>query len=152
MLFRSGLAGIDGTLSSAIGATLARRPARAIVYVGDVTFLHDITALIQGPDEPQPDLTVVVANDNGGSIFSTLEQGAPDYATNFERLFATPHGVDIAALCAAVRVPHWRVDSRAELAHALANANGGLEVIEATIQRGDRRRWESELLALTARR
>lgn len=145
VLANRGLAGIDGTLSSAIGAALARKPTRAIVYVGDVTFLHDLTALVQGPDEAQPDLTVVVANDNGGSIFSTLEQGAPAYASSFERLFATPHGADIAALCAAFRIPHWRVDSRAELAHALSNANGGLEVIEATIGRGDRRRWESDL-------
>lgn len=148
VLANRGLAGIDGTLSSAIGAALVRKPTRAILYVGDVTFLHDITALIQGPDEPRPDLTIVVANDNGGSIFSTLEQGAPEYASTFERLFATPHGVDLAALCAAVRVPHWRVDSRAELAHALANPNGGIEVIEATISRGDRRRWESEIRGL----
>ncbi|MGN6162599.1 MAG: 2-succinyl-5-enolpyruvyl-6-hydroxy-3-cyclohexene-1-carboxylic-acid synthase [Marmoricola sp.] len=143
-----GLAGIDGTLSSALGATIARRPTRAIAYVGDVTFLHDITALIQGPDEPEADLTIVVANDNGGSIFATLEQGGPGYAAQFERLFATPHGADLAALCSAVRIPHWRVESRAELAHALANPNGGIEVVEAAIGRTDRRRWEDELRAL----
>ncbi|MGN6721087.1 MAG: 2-succinyl-5-enolpyruvyl-6-hydroxy-3-cyclohexene-1-carboxylic-acid synthase [Marmoricola sp.] len=148
VLANRGLAGIDGTLSTAIGAAIARKPTRAIAYVGDVTFLHDLTALIQGPDELQPDLTIVVANDNGGSIFTTLEQGAPEYASSFERLFATPHGVDLAALCAAVRIPHWRVDRRAELAHALGNANGGLDVIEATIERGDRRLWESDLRGL----
>ena len=151
VLANRGLAGIDGTLSSAIGAAIARRPSRAIVYVGDVTFLHDLTALVQGPEELRPDLTIVVANDNGGSIFSTLEQGAPEYADRFERLFATPHGVDVASLCAAFRIAHWRVDSRAELAHALANANGGLEVIEATIERADRRRWESDLRELSRR-
>jgi len=151
VLANRGLAGIDGTLSSAIGATIARNPTRAIAYVGDVTFLHDLTALLQGPDELRPDLTIVVANDDGGSIFSTLEQGAPEYAANFERLFATPHRVDLAALCAAFRVPHWRVDSRAELAHALGNANGGLDVIEATIERGDRRLWESDLRGLIRR-
>lgn len=148
VLANRGLAGIDGTLSSAIGAALARRPSRAIAYVGDVTFLHDITALVQGADEPRPDLTIVVANDNGGSIFSTLEQGAPEYASSFERLFATPHGVNIEALAAAMRIPHWRVTSRVELAHALANAHGGLEIVEATIARNDRRRWESELRSL----
>ena len=151
VLANRGLAGIDGTLSSAIGATIARAPARAVVYVGDVTFLHDLTALVQGPDEPRPDLTIVVANDNGGSIFSTLEQGAPEYASSFERLFATPHGVDLGALCAAFRIPHWPVDSRAELAHALGSAHGGLEVIEATIERGERRRWEADLRDLALR-
>lgn len=149
-LANRGLAGIDGTLSTAIGASLARRPTRSLAYVGDVTFLHDLTALVQSPGEHQPDLTIVVANDNGGSIFSTLEQGAPEYSANFERLFATPHGADLGALCAAFRVPHWRVESRAELAHALANPNGGLEVVEAVIGRNDRRRWEADLRGLVA--
>lgn len=150
VLANRGLAGIDGTLSSALGAAIARKPTRAIAYVGDVTFLHDMSALVQGPAEPGADLTIVVANDNGGSIFSTLEQGAPDYAPHFERLFATPHGVDIAALCAAVRLPHWRVESRAELAHALAQPNGGIEVVEAVVGRTDRRRWETDLDGLAA--
>ena len=73
-----GLAGIDGTVSTAIGAALGRpHSTRAIAYVGDVTFLHDATALVLGPREQRPDLTIVVANDDGGSIFATLEQGAP---------------------------------------------------------------------------
>ena len=65
--------------------------------MGDVTFLHDATALVLGPDEPRPDLTIVVANDDGGSIFATLEQGAPSTPTRYDRLFGTPHGVDLAA-------------------------------------------------------
>ena len=85
-----------------------------------------------GPDEPRPDLTIVVANDDGGSIFATLEQGAEEYAHAYERLFGTPHHVDLAALCQATRTPHWRVDSAAELEHALASPNGGIEVVEAS--------------------
>jgi glycosyltransferase involved in cell wall biosynthesis len=46
----------------------------------------------------------VVASDDGGSIFSTLEQGAPEYASTFERVYATPTGADIGALCAAYGV------------------------------------------------
>ena len=68
--------------------------------MGDVTFLHDSNGLVLGPDEPRPDLTIVVVNDDGGSIFSMLEQGAPEHGHAFERLFGTPHGVDLAALCA----------------------------------------------------
>ena len=140
VLANRGLAGIDGTLSSAIGAALGRRRStRAIAYVGDVTFLHDATALFLGPDEARPDLTIVVANDDGGSIFATLEQGAPAHAGHFEQLFATPHHVDLAALCAASRTPHWRVTDRAELEHALANPNGGIEVVEAVVRRDNRR-------------
>ncbi len=144
-----GLAGIDGTLSSAIGAALGRpHSTRAIAYVGDVTFLHDATALMLSPAELRPDLTVVVANDDGGSIFATLEQGAPHHADSFERLFATPHGTDLAALCAATRTPHWRVTDRAELAHALASPNGGIEVIEAVIRRDNRRELDEALRSM----
>jgi 2-succinyl-5-enolpyruvyl-6-hydroxy-3-cyclohexene-1-carboxylate synthase len=143
-----GLAGIDGTLSSAIGATIGRPDTtRALLYVGDVTFLHDLTGLVVGQLEQRPDLTIVVVNDNGGSIFATLEQGAPEYADRFEKVFGTPHGVDIATICAGLRIPHWRVESRAELAHALANPNGGIEVIEAVVRRDDRRSLDQAIRA-----
>jgi 2-succinyl-5-enolpyruvyl-6-hydroxy-3-cyclohexene-1-carboxylate synthase len=149
VLANRGLAGIDGTLSSAIGAALGRpRSSRAIAYVGDVTFLHDATALFLGPEEHRPDLTVVVANDDGGSIFATLEQGAPAHAAQFERLFGTPHHVDLGALCAASRTPHWRVTDRAELEHALASPNGGIEVVEAVVRRDDRRELDEAVRAL----
>jgi 2-succinyl-5-enolpyruvyl-6-hydroxy-3-cyclohexene-1-carboxylate synthase len=144
-----GLAGIDGTLSTAIGAALGRpRTTRAIAYVGDVTFLHDLTALVIGPDEVRPDLTVVVANDDGGSIFATLEQGAPEHAEQFDKLFGTPHGVDLASVCTGLRVPHWRVHDRAELAHVLANPNGGIEVVEAVVRRDNRRELDERIRSL----
>jgi 2-succinyl-5-enolpyruvyl-6-hydroxy-3-cyclohexene-1-carboxylate synthase len=149
VLSNRGLAGIDGTLSSAIGATLGRpQSTRAIAYVGDVTFLHDSNALVLGPHEHRPDLTIVVANDDGGSIFATLEQGAPAHASSYDQLFGTPHGVDLAALCAATRTPHWRVTERAELEHALANPNGGIEVVEAVIRRDNRRELDEAIRAL----
>ena len=111
-----GLAGIDGTVSSAIGAALARpRTSRAFALLGDVTFLHDTNGLVAGPGEERPDLMLVVVNDDGGSIFASLEQGAPSHADSFEKLFGTPHGVDLAALCAATGTPHRRVATRAEL-------------------------------------
>lgn len=144
-----GLAGIDGTLSTAIGATLGRpHSTRALLYVGDVTFLHDLTGLLIGPAEERPDLTIVVANDDGGSIFATLEQGAPAYAERFEKLFGTPHGADLGALCSGLRVPHWRVSDRAELAHALANPNGGIDVVEVSLRRDNRRELDAQIRAL----
>ena len=121
-----GLAGIDGTTSSAIGAALGRpQSTRALALMGDVTFLHDTTGLVLGPREARPDLTIVVVNDDGGSIFATLEQGAPEYADRFDTLFGTPHGVDVASLCAAARIPHLQVTSLPELEQALASPNGG---------------------------
>ena len=71
-----GLAGIDGTISSAIGAALGRpRSSRALALMGDVTFLHDTTGLFLGPREERPDLTIVVVNDDGGSIFAHPRAG-----------------------------------------------------------------------------
>ncbi len=144
-----GLAGIDGTVSSAIGAALGRpRTTRALALMGDVTFLHDSNGLVLGPDEPRPDLQLVVVNDDGGSIFATLEQGSPAHADRFERLFATPHGVDLAALCAATRTPHLRVTSLPELEQALASPNGGIEVVEVGVGRADRRALDARIRAL----
>ncbi len=144
-----GLAGIDGTLSTAIGARIGRpHTSRAIAYVGDVTFLHDLTGLVLGPVEERPDLTIVVANDDGGSIFATLEQGAPYYAAGFEKVFGTPHAADLASLCTGLRIPHWRVSDRAELAHVLANPNGGIEVIEVPVRRDNRRDLDARIRAL----
>jgi len=145
-----GLAGIDGTTSSAVGAALGRpRSTRALALMGDVTFLHDTTGLVLGPREVRPDLTIVVVNDDGGSIFATLEQGAPAYADRFDTLFGTPHGVDIASLCAAMRVPHLQVTSRPELEQALASPNGGIEVVEARVRRDNRRELDEKIRALT---
>lgn len=144
-----GLAGIDGTVSSAIGATLGRpRSTRALALMGDVTFLHDATGLILGPVEPRPDLTIVVVNDDGGSIFAMLEQGAPEFADRYDALFGTPHGVDIASLCASTRTPHLRVDSLGALEQALASPNGGIEVVEVAVRRDNRRELDERIRAL----
>ena len=145
-----GLAGIDGTVSSAIGAALGRpRSTRALALMGDVTFLHDMTGLVLGPREARPDLTIVVVNDDGGSIFATLEQGAPAHADRFDTLFGTPHGVDLASLCAATRTPHLQVRSLPELEQALASPNGGLEVVEVVVRRDNRGDLDTRIRALT---
>ncbi len=135
-----GLAGIDGTVSTAIGAALGRpHSSRAFALLGDVTFLHDANGLLIGPGEQRPDLMIVVVNDDGGSIFASLEQGAPEYADSFDKLFGTPHGVDLAALCAAHHVDHRRVRSLGDLDQAIGSPRGGIEVVEAVVRRDDRR-------------
>ncbi len=141
-----GLAGIDGVLSTAIGAALARPSGRAIAYVGDLTFLHGSNGLLIGPDEPRPDLTIVVASDDGGSIFTTLEQGAPEYAATFERVFATPTGAELGSLCAGYGVGH-RLVRPDELAGALRDEPSGIEVLEVPVDRTGRRDLEARISA-----
>ncbi|NLD84735.1 MAG: 2-succinyl-5-enolpyruvyl-6-hydroxy-3-cyclohexene-1-carboxylic-acid synthase, partial [Actinomycetales bacterium] len=106
-----GAAGIDGTVSTAIGVALSA-PGRTVALLGDLTFLHDISGLLLGPREAHPtDLTIVVADDDGGGIFSLLEQGDPRLASDFERVFGTPHGADLRALCVGAGVPFTDVDA-----------------------------------------
>ncbi|MFB8005464.1 2-succinyl-5-enolpyruvyl-6-hydroxy-3-cyclohexene-1-carboxylic-acid synthase [Nocardia sp. NPDC056000] len=146
VLSNRGVAGIDGTVSAAVGAALTH-PGRTVALMGDLTFLHDASGLLVGPGEPRPeDLTIVVANDDGGGIFELLEQGDPQYAGVFERVFGTPHGMDLAALCAAYRVPHRQVDP-AELAEALTGHAHGIRVLEVATERSSLRELHATVRA-----
>ena len=127
-----GLAGIDGTVSTAIGVALAS-PGPVLALMGDLTFQHDTNGLLIGPLERRPDLTIVVTNDNGGGIFATLEYGRPEHARVYERLFATPTQARIGDLCAAHGVDHVEVDSLQGLASALGVSSTGLRVIEVHV-------------------
>ncbi|WP_214364678.1 2-succinyl-5-enolpyruvyl-6-hydroxy-3-cyclohexene-1-carboxylic-acid synthase [Pseudonocardia sp. H11422] len=146
VLANRGVAGIDGTVSTAAGVALAH-PGPAYALLGDLTLLHDTTGLIVGPDEPRPDLTLVVLNDQGGGIFSLLEQGAPEHTAAFERIFGTPHTVDLGALCAATGVGYVQVDDLADLPAAVATAPG-LRLVEVRAQRGGLRAGHAALRAV----
>jgi 2-succinyl-5-enolpyruvyl-6-hydroxy-3-cyclohexene-1-carboxylate synthase len=144
-----GLAGIDGNVSTAAGIALAtERPTHALL--GDLTALHDLTGLLLPDGEPLPDLRVVVANDVGGSIFATLEPGRPAYSAAYERLFGTPHAADFAAFAAAVGCGYTRVSDATELAASLARPPRGLELVEAVIDRTQRRTLDVAITGLAA--
>jgi 2-succinyl-5-enolpyruvyl-6-hydroxy-3-cyclohexene-1-carboxylate synthase len=139
VLSARGVSGIDGAVSFATGAALAHA-APAYALLGDLTFLHDAGGLLVGEDEPRPELVVVVANDDGGSVFATLEQGASEHAAAFERVFAVPHGTDLAALCRAHHVEHTAPSDAAGLAAALEpTGRPGVRVVEVAVDRADRR-------------
>jgi len=145
-----GLAGIDGTISTAIGVALASPGRRVRALMGDLTFLHDVGGLLRGPLEAEPDLQIVVANDDGGSIFATLEHGAPEHGAVFERVFAAPHGADLGALCAGYGVRHQVVREPADLAVALAVPGPGLSVVEVQVDRVRRRVLHERIVAAVA--
>ncbi|WP_080793323.1 2-succinyl-5-enolpyruvyl-6-hydroxy-3-cyclohexene-1-carboxylic-acid synthase [Corynebacterium pacaense] len=153
-----GTAGIDGSVSQAIGTALAvqaRHPGeirapRTVALLGDLAFLHDIGGLLIGPDEPHPEnLAIVVANDNGGGIFELLETGAPGLRPSFERAFGTPHDASIARLCAGYGVEHRVVDNLRDLIVALVEAVevSGFIVIEARTGRDTRRALQRDLMS-----
>jgi 2-succinyl-5-enolpyruvyl-6-hydroxy-3-cyclohexene-1-carboxylate synthase len=133
-----GLAGIDGTISTATGIAWGGRQETTLL-AGDVTFLHDAGGLLLGFAENDPLLRIVVLNDAGGAIFNLLEHGAVQesgtYGNAVERLFGTPHTVDIAALAAAYGVEHCSVSTTAELADALAAPRQGRSIVEVRADR-----------------
>ncbi|MBG6183869.1 2-succinyl-5-enolpyruvyl-6-hydroxy-3-cyclohexene-1-carboxylate synthase [Arthrobacter sp. CAN_A214] len=137
-----GLAGIDGTVSTATGVALARGiPTRLLV--GDLTFLHDVGGLLIGAGEPQPDLQIVVLNDGGGGIFGLLEHGAETttarYGAAVERLFGTPQTVDLAAVAAAYGLRYERVPSLEVLDAAMERPIEGRSIVEIRSGRGSLR-------------
>ncbi len=144
-----GANGIDGLVSTAWGAALAHqaqgdrqdpadqapggRPALALM--GDLAFLHDHNGLLVGAGEPRPDLVIVVIDNDGGGIFHQLEQGRPEHAASFERVFGTPLARDLVAVARAAGVPASRVSELTDLDQAVAGgmAAGGVHVIVAHV-------------------
>lgn len=117
-----GVNGIDGIVSTAMGAALAHQSeggGKAFVMLGDLALLHDQNGLIIGPEEPRPDLCLLVVDNGGGGIFGSLEQADPAYSDVYERVFGTPVGVDIRALLRASGVTvHEGPDLEAALRQA----------------------------------
>ncbi|WP_297729268.1 2-succinyl-5-enolpyruvyl-6-hydroxy-3-cyclohexene-1-carboxylic-acid synthase [Mycobacterium sp.] len=141
-----GVAGIDGTVSTAIGAALAHE-GRTVALIGDLTFVHDSSGLLIGPTEPTPQrLTIVVSNDNGGGIFELLEQGDPRFSDVSSRIFGTPHDVDVGALCRAYHVESRQIEVD-ELAAALDEPAAGVRVLEVKADRSSLRQLHAAIKA-----
>ena len=136
VLASRGTSGIDGVISTAMGAALAHQrrgggPAAALI--GDLAFLHDAPGLFLGPGEPRPDLVLVAVNNDGGGIFSLLEQA--EFGGPFERVFGTPHGAALTGLAAAAGLPAVTLDRAADLGAALRGK--GVRVVEVRTSRAD---------------
>ena len=132
VLANRGVSGIDGCVSTAVGAALAHQAAGggpALAMLGDLSVIHDQNGLVIGPGEARPDLSVVVVNNDGGGIFSFLPYAGME---QFERLFGTPHGVDFAHMAAAAGWEYQQVTDADELPGAL---KGGTRLIEVRTDR-----------------
>ncbi|SRX92191.1 putative bifunctional menaquinone biosynthesis protein MenD : 2-succinyl-6-hydroxy-2,4-cyclohexadiene-1-carboxylate synthase (SHCHC synthase) + 2-oxoglutarate decarboxylase (alpha-ketoglutarate decarboxylase) (KDC) [Mycobacterium tuberculosis H37Rv] [Mycobacterium shimoidei] len=141
-----GVSGIDGTVSTAIGAALAH-DGRTIALIGDLTFVHDSSGLLIGPTEPIPQqLTIVVSNDNGGGIFELLEQGDPRFSDVSSRVFGTPHDVDVGALCRAYHVDSQQIEVD-QLGAALGEPAAGMRVLEVKADRSSLRQLHAAIKA-----
>ena len=123
-----GLAGIDGTVATAVGLALgARRPVRLLL--GDLAGLHDVMSLGRGRHEQVPDLQVIVCDDAGGAIFTGLEYARVPGAGRFSRLFTTPQTGDLGGLAQALGAWVHRPTDLADLRRLLAQPVVGTSLV-----------------------
>jgi 2-succinyl-5-enolpyruvyl-6-hydroxy-3-cyclohexene-1-carboxylate synthase len=143
-----GANGIDGVMSSALGAG-ARASAPTVLVIGDLSFYHDSNALLAAKLH-RLQATIVLLNNDGGGIFSFLPQA--DYPEHFEQLFGTPHGLDFSRFAEVYgarfsRAETW-VDFRCAVGQALGTS--GISIVEMRTQRASNVRLHREVWAAVA--
>lgn len=139
-----GASGIDGVISTAVGAALDGAPTALLI--GDVAFLHDSNALI-GLKGRALNLLIVVIDNDGGGIFSMLPVSDSVDKETFEALFGTPHHVDLVRLAEAHGIPAERVSSRTGAQAAMVGglSRGGPRIVVVETSRLGNRVLHGEL-------
>ena len=120
-----GLAGIDGNISTALGMASQRESSVAIM--GDLSFLHDMGGLVAAGNI---NLRILVINNDGGGIFSTLPQAKVE---GFEVIFGTPHGMNLADIAQALGVPAISVSDMNNLLKEMSAPINGISVVVAEV-------------------
>ncbi len=138
ILTNRGANGIDGTVSTALGASLDGR--HTVLLCGDLTFLHDSNALLSAYGH-RGDLTVLVINNQGGGIFNHL---AVARSARFEQLWGTPQATDLGKLCAAHKVRHDLAAGWEDLRRLLEIRGKGVRVIEFRTDREADAAWRQK--------
>ena len=116
-----GLAGIDGNISTALGIAYAHKAT--IALLGDLSFLHDLTGLV---NKEAINCRFIVINNDGGGIFSTLPQRG---VNGFETVFGTPHGLNPAAIAKAMGFDAKQITSLKELEAEIKAPISGISVV-----------------------
>ncbi len=121
-----GLAGIDGTVSTALGIAAALEQTQAAggttrVLLGDLTFLHDLGAFVTGTEERTSRVQVVVGNDSGGAIFRGLEVAETTPASDMRRMMTTPQHVDVERVVTGLGWEYRRAATWGDLERVLTD-------------------------------
>jgi 2-succinyl-5-enolpyruvyl-6-hydroxy-3-cyclohexene-1-carboxylate synthase len=150
-----GANGIDGVVSTALGAAAASRNSGSgplVLVIGDLAFYHDMNGLLAAKLHGL-DATIVIVNNDGGGIFSFLPQA--EHELHFEKLFGTPHGLDFEPVASIYGAAYQRADDMASLRRCVNDAlsRGGLQLVEIRTDRArnvtlHREAWEAVATAL----
>jgi 2-succinyl-5-enolpyruvyl-6-hydroxy-3-cyclohexene-1-carboxylate synthase len=135
VLCNRGASGIDGVTSSALGVA-AVSPKRTMLLTGDLALLHDLSGLLVARHETI-DLVIVVLDDDGGGIFSFLPIAEQGEQVHFERLFGTPHGLDLSHVAALFGLGYSRATTADELDAAIASGfdRGGVQLVHVPLDK-----------------
>ena len=141
VLANRGASGIDGFVSTVLG--VAATGIQATALCGDLTMLHDLGSLVWSARRGY-EAVFVVPNNDGGAIFSFLPQRE---LPEFEQLFATPHGMELSAICRAANAGHELIGRADDLLPAVARARaaGGVHIIEVPSDRDENVRRHAEV-------
>ncbi|GAB5490998.1 MAG: 2-succinyl-5-enolpyruvyl-6-hydroxy-3-cyclohexene-1-carboxylic-acid synthase [Phototrophicaceae bacterium] len=104
-----GASGIDGNISTALGAGSARPDKPLVAIFGDITFYHDMNGLLAVHRCGVP-ITIVLINNDGGGIFNRLP--IKDYEPEFTDYFITPHGLDFSHTAKLYGLDYIQFDAR----------------------------------------
>ena len=126
-----GANGIDGVVSTAVGVALGSGSPTSLL-IGDVALLHDVNGLL-ALNRRAVVLSIVVTNNDGGSIFSFLPQAEHLDQATFELLYGTPHGVSFEHVAQTYGLAYFRVTSEMALRAALAQP--GTKIVEVVLDR-----------------
>ena len=142
-----GASGIDGLVSTALGAAWSR-PGRLACLAGDLAVLHDSNGFLV---EERPSCVIVVINNDGGGIFNFLPQARHPH---FEKLFGTPHGRDFQTLARLHSLGYHHLERAADLSPTVESAfeSGGVWLVEARTDRSENPSLHRRVARATARR
>jgi 2-succinyl-5-enolpyruvyl-6-hydroxy-3-cyclohexene-1-carboxylate synthase len=142
-LANRGASGIDGVVSTALGAA-AVSEGPTVLVIGDLSFYHDMNGLLAA-QRFGLSATIVLINNDGGGIFSFLPQH--EDAEHFETLFGTPHGLDFSHVAGLYGVDFQRVATREEYRNALKASFDapGVQVIEIKTDREENLRLHQRI-------
>jgi len=143
VLANRGASGIDGTVSSALGAAAAT-DAPLVLVTGDLAFYHDLNGLL-ALRRCGVRATIVLIHNDGGGIFHRLPIAGFD--PPFTELFVTPHGLDFEPVVRMYGAAFVHVETPETLREALHTAIGAPtpHVIEVRSDAEEHERWRRKV-------